>query len=74
MGAHYAEVFALLPGRCFRMVTDPEPRRRGQPTHCGAPVVWRGRFRTRGELIYWVDACEGHGEELTHRSRIFGRG
>ena len=67
---HYAEAFTLLPGRCFRMVNDPEPRRRGQPTHCDEPVVWRGRFRTKRKDIYRVEACEGHGDELTHRTSI----
>jgi hypothetical protein len=70
MGAHYADSFILIPGRCFRMVTDPEPRRQGQPTHCDEPVVWRGRFRTRGDDTYRVDACEVHGDELTHHSRV----
>jgi hypothetical protein len=32
MDSHYADAFTLIPGRCFRMVTDPEPLRRGQPT------------------------------------------
>jgi len=66
--AHYAEAFTLLPGRCFRMVTDPEPPRQGQPTHCDTPVVWRGRFRTRVEQIYGVD--EDHRDEPTHRARV----
>jgi len=66
--AHYAEAFTLLPGRCFRMVTDPEPRRQGQPTHCDAAVVWRGRFRTGGEDVYGVDACDEHGGELMNRT------
>ncbi len=70
VSSHYAECFTLIPGRCFRMVTDPEPRRRAQPGHCEKPVVWRGRFRTRGEDIYRVDACDGHGDELMHRTRI----
>ncbi len=68
--AHYAECFTLLPGRCFRMVTDPEPRKRGHATHCAEPVIWRGRFRSAGEQIYRVDACAEHGEELTHRTEI----
>jgi hypothetical protein len=54
------------------MVTDPEPRRRGQPGHCDEPVVWRGRFRTRAEQIYRVDACDEHGAELINRTRIPG--
>jgi len=32
----------------------------GHPEHCTEPVVWWGRFRTPGESIYRVDACEGH--------------
>jgi hypothetical protein len=68
MDTHYAEGFTLLPGRAFRMVTDPDPRRHGQPTHCDEPVVWRGRFRARGEKVYRVDACEDHRDELTHRT------
>ena len=70
MEAHYAEAFTLIPGRCFRMVTDPESRRRGQPIHCEESVVWRGRFLTRGEDVYRVDACGEHGDELMHRTRI----
>ena len=41
---HYAEAFTLLPGRCFRMVKDPEPRRRGRPTH------WRRAGRVAGTV------------------------
>lgn len=70
MNTYYAEAFTVFPGRCFRMVTDPELRRRGQPTHCKAPVVWRGRFRTRGECIFRVDACADHGGELSNRTKI----
>jgi hypothetical protein len=33
-------------------------------------VVWRRRFRTRGEAIYRVEACQEHGGELTHPTRI----
>jgi hypothetical protein len=70
MSTHYADSFTLIPGRCFRMATDPEPRRRGQPAHCDEPVVWRGRFRNRGEDTYRVNACESHADELTYRKRI----
>jgi hypothetical protein len=42
------------------MVTDPEPRRRGQRTHCDAPVLWGGQFRTKAEKILCrVDALRG---------------
>jgi hypothetical protein len=65
---HYAESFTLTPGCHFRMVTIPEPSKRGQPTHCQEPAVWRGRFHSRGEVAYRVDAYKGHGDELAHRS------
>lgn len=70
--AHYANAFTLIPGRCFRMIIDPDPLRRGQPTHCEGPVVWRGRFCTTGEDVCRVDACDEHGDELTHATRIMG--
>ena len=64
---HYAEAFTVTYGRCFRMV---QVEGVGHPEHCAEPVVWRGRFRTPGESIYRVDACEGHGAELHQRARI----
>ncbi len=70
MSAHYAEAFTLSPGRCFRMVTDPEPRRRGQPAHCEQPVVSRGSFGTAGSAVYRVDACAIHRDDLTHRRAV----
>jgi hypothetical protein len=64
---HYAESFTVSYGRCFRMV---QMEGIGHPDHCPGRVVWRGRFRTAGEKIYRVDACEGHGAALHQRSRI----
>jgi len=55
--------FTIQPGRCFRMIRDPNPRRHGQATHCPQPVAFRGRFRTPRKT-YTVDACEGHAPEL----------
>src|SRR5829696_4534722 len=41
---YYAEAFALLPGRCFRMVAH---HGEAGPTHCPEPVAWRGSWRPR---------------------------
>jgi hypothetical protein len=55
---HYAEAFAPLPGRCFRLVA----RHGGQagPVHCPEPPVWRGTWRARNGRRYVVEACQGH--------------
>jgi hypothetical protein len=57
---HYAEAFAIVPGRCFRMVQLPGV---GHPFHCVEPVAWHGRFRA-GDRQYRVDACDGHASDL----------
>jgi len=54
----YAEVFAPMPGRCFRMVSRGSEG--GGPTHCPEPPVWRGSFPARNGRRYTVEACEGH--------------
>jgi hypothetical protein len=56
--------FTIEPGRCFRMVRDPVPERRGHKTHCPEPVVASGRFRSEGKKTYTVDACAEHAGEL----------
>jgi hypothetical protein len=70
MGAHYADAFTIIPGRCFRMVHDPDPRHRGQPIFCREPVVWRGRLYTAGKNVYRVDSCETHSDELINCTPI----
>ena len=56
--------FFVEPGRCFRMVRDPVPERRGHPMHCPEPVVARGRFRSESGRVYRVDACSQRAGEL----------
>jgi len=55
---YYAEVFAPMPGRCFRMVSRGSEG--GGPTHCPEPPTWRGTFRAPNGRRYRVEACEGH--------------
>jgi hypothetical protein len=64
---HYAEAFAPMEGRCFRMVSRS---REGGPIHCPERAAWRGRFCARDGRRYTVDACEGHCHPLTERSRL----
>jgi hypothetical protein len=45
---YYAQAFSPLPGRCFRLVDQPQP------------PVWRGTFTARNGRRYLVEACEGH--------------
>lgn len=59
---HYAEAFTSERGRCFRLVEDDG--RRGQPTHCENPVVWRGTFKANDGKSYGVDSCDGHAHDL----------
>jgi hypothetical protein len=58
---HYAEVFAPLTGRCFRMVSQD-----GQagPIHCPETARWHGRFGDRQGRRHQVDACDGHRSPL----------
>jgi hypothetical protein len=60
--AHYAESFAVMPGRCFRLVNRPDAH--GQPDHCPAPVVRHGVFKDKAGKRHQVDACAGHARDL----------
>jgi len=53
--SYYAEAFAPMSGRCFRLV---DQQGEGGPTHCREPVVWRGPWRTPSGRRYRVEACE----------------
>jgi hypothetical protein len=64
---YYAESFAPMEGRCFRMVSRTFE---GGPIHCPKPAAWRGSFYARDGRRYTVDACEGHYDPLTERSRL----
>ncbi len=58
--AHYAEVFATEPGRCFRYVEKVATQ---QPMPCPGEVRWRGRFRANDGRWYAVEACAEHLDE-----------
>jgi len=64
--------FTIESGRCFSMVRDPVPERRGHPMHCPERVVARGRFRAESKKVYVVDACTEHAGELTQAKSIRG--
>jgi len=57
--------FTAMPGRCWRMVVDPDPRKAGQPLHCPEPVTVRGTFRTSAGKRFEVDSCPEHVEGLS---------
>jgi hypothetical protein len=54
---YYAEAFAPMAGRCFRMIA---PAGEGGPIHCPQLAVWRGTFWARDGRRYTVDSCDGH--------------
>jgi hypothetical protein len=56
--------FFVQEGRCFRMIRDPVPERRGHAKHCPKPVVVRGRFQAESKTVYTVDAGAEHAREL----------
>jgi hypothetical protein len=65
--AYYAQSFAVMPGRCFRLVERPTAH--GQPDHCPAPVVWHGTFTDQTGRRHQVDSCDGHAGDLDERVR-----
>ena len=68
---HYAEAFYVEPGRCWRMVYEPDGS--GRPTHCPEPVEWRGRYRNR-QGWHVVDSCDGHADDkLVGVTRVANR-
>ncbi len=68
--AHYAEVFAIEPGRCFHYVEKSTTQ---QPMPCPGEVRWRGRFRAQDGKSYRVEACDEHVDEgLRGGCRIAG--
>jgi hypothetical protein len=60
---HHANAFFVSPGQCFRFVCGTGGKK-GQPYHCPASVVWRGRFVTALGTVYGVWSCDGHVDEL----------
>jgi hypothetical protein len=65
---HYAEAFALLPGRCFRMVHAEDGT--GHAQHCPYITEWRGRFQDGAGKWWTVKACDGHRADLDAVQRI----
>jgi hypothetical protein len=66
-GPYYAEAFAPMEGRCFRMVSRS---REGGPIHCPERAAWRGSFRACDGRRYTVDACDGHRDPLMQARRL----
>jgi len=69
---HYAEAFAVAPGRCWRLVEDDNGTTR--PSHCHVPVVWRGTYRTAEGEVFKVASCDGHADGLTDARRARSAG
>ena len=57
---HYAEAFAVIPGRCFRFTHAGT----GHARHCPGRVVTTGTFRDGTGKRYRVEACGEHRGEL----------
>jgi hypothetical protein len=55
IGDTFLGTFTIRPGRCFRMIRDPNPRRQAQARHCRQPVAFDGRFRRLGCGPSWPD-------------------
>jgi hypothetical protein len=56
---YVANAFFVAPGRCYRMVPGAGGKH-GQPSHCGEPVAWRGRFVTPLGQVHRVWSCARH--------------
>jgi hypothetical protein len=65
---HYCEAFIAQPGRCWRLVSNPDPGRQGIPDFCLAQPVWRGRHKAGSKWLE-VDSCDGHAEGLSGVTR-----
>lgn len=66
---HYADAFHVsTPGRCFRMVARDGGQ--GPPTHCPAPVAYRGRFRDSSGRTHQAEACQQHAMALEGVRRL----
>lgn len=64
--AHYAEAFAVIPGRCFRFVHSGV----GHASHCREPVVRWGEFVDRKGRRHAVETCLEHGDEISSRKPV----
>jgi hypothetical protein len=69
---HYAGVVVAEPGRCWRMVLARGTQigsTVGHPTHCEAPVRWKGRWKYRDHMAE-VWSCDGHAGDLPGRRAL----
>ncbi len=65
---HYAESFALMSGRCFRMIQAEDAT--GHAQHCPFLVEWRGRFKDGADMWHTVFSCDGHRADLESVQRV----
>jgi hypothetical protein len=65
---YYAEAFAPMAGRCFRMI---DRAGEGGPIHCPEFAQWRGKFRARNGRCDTVDSCDGHRDPLSDAQRLW---
>jgi hypothetical protein len=52
--------FSPLPDRCFRMVQS----RQLQATHCRGEPAWKGVWKDRSGLSWYVEACREHAPKV----------
>ena len=69
-GAHGPRGFLAQPGRCWRVIRDPEPGRGGQALHCPERATVRGVFITADLTKFTVDSCARHVEGLVEVRRL----
>jgi hypothetical protein len=65
---HYAEAAFSEPGRCWRMIANPDGT--GHPKHCPEPVVRVGNHLLAGGKRIRVWSCDGHREGLEQAERV----
>jgi hypothetical protein len=69
MADHYCEAFFVQPGRCWRMVMNPDGT--GHPMHCPELVEWRGRFKDgRGRWHLHVESRDGLADGLLNVRQV----
>ena len=66
--------FMVESGRCWWMISDPDPGRKGMTMSCPETPIWRGHYRDRsGKWWPRVESCDEHADELLDVRRIRGR-
>jgi hypothetical protein len=67
---YYAEAFYIEPGKCFRMVINPNPGSQGSPTHCPKPVEFTGIFQDAKGKCHTVWSCTDHVGDVAEWKRV----